>query len=73
MHADFESYDPEAAATAGPEGGRRGAVMLIDAEGRLHVDPQMMKQVASAHEHSQPHEVLFVPDAMTGQDALASA
>jgi signal recognition particle subunit SRP54 len=56
------------------EEGRRDAdVVILDTAGRLHVDPEMMDQVARVHAVAQPHEVLFVLDAMTGQDALVSA
>ena len=66
--------DPVAVVKAALEVGRREAdVVILDTAGRLHVDPEMMDQVARVHAVAQPQEVLFVLDAMTGQDALVSA
>jgi signal recognition particle subunit SRP54 len=47
--------------------------VIIDTAGRLHVDEEMMAEVAAVKERVQPHEILFVVDAMTGQDAVQSA
>ncbi|MGH2706121.1 MAG: signal recognition particle protein [Actinomycetota bacterium] len=74
VHADHVAKDPVAVARAGLKRGRREAdVVIVDTAGRLHVDPEMMDQVAQVHAEVAPHEVLFVLDAMTGQDALSSA
>lgn len=74
VHSDPGARDPVAVAREGFERGRREAdVVIVDTAGRLHVDPEMMEQVARVHAEIQPHEVLFVLDAMTGQDALRSA
>ncbi|HVE77050.1 MAG TPA: signal recognition particle protein, partial [Actinomycetota bacterium] len=74
VHADLESRDPVAVTAAGLERGQREAdVVIVDTAGRLHVDPEMMDQVARVHAAASPNEVLFVLDAMTGQDALLSA
>lgn len=48
-------------------------VVIIDTAGRLHIDEQMMKEVKDIKEAVQPHEILLVVDAMTGQDAVNSA
>jgi signal recognition particle subunit SRP54 len=48
-------------------------VAILDTAGRLHVDEVMMDEVARIHELAEPDEVLFVADAMTGQDAVNSA
>ncbi|EKE76855.1 signal recognition particle protein [Oceanibaculum indicum] len=45
-------------------------VVMLDTAGRLHVDEALMAEVASVHDLVQPHEVLLVVDAMTGQDAV---
>ncbi|MCH2394002.1 signal recognition particle protein [Oceanibaculum sp.] len=45
-------------------------VVMLDTAGRLHVDEGLMAEVASVHDLVQPHEVLLVVDAMTGQDAV---
>ena len=48
-------------------------VVIIDTAGRLAVDEQMMKEIASIKEAVNPHEILFVVDSMTGQDAVNTA
>jgi signal recognition particle subunit SRP54 len=74
VHAEMGETDPVAVVGRALEEGRRDAdVVILDTAGRLHVDPEMMDQVARVHAIAQPHEVLFVLDAMTGQDALVSA
>ena len=47
--------------------------VIIDTAGRLHVDEEMMQEVERVKQHTLPHEILFVVDAMTGQDAVHSA
>lgn len=47
--------------------------LIIDTAGRLHVDEEMMKEVADIKEIVKPKETLFVVDSMTGQDAVNSA
>jgi signal recognition particle subunit SRP54 len=47
--------------------------VIIDTAGRLHVDNEMMKEVADIKELVNPTETLFVVDSMTGQDAVNSA
>jgi signal recognition particle subunit SRP54 len=47
--------------------------VIIDTAGRLHVDEEMMKEVEAIRNIAQPHEILFVVDAMTGQDAVNTA
>jgi signal recognition particle subunit SRP54 len=47
--------------------------VIIDTAGRLHIDEEMMQEVASIKETTNPHEILFVVDAMTGQDAVNTA
>lgn len=48
-------------------------VLLIDTAGRLHIDDQLMQELAVLKQALQPGEILFVADAMTGQDAVRSA
>ena len=48
-------------------------VVIVDTAGRLHVDEEMMKEVEAIKAAVQPHEILFVVDAMTGQDAVNTA
>lgn len=47
--------------------------VIIDTAGRLHVDEKMMDEVAAIKEAVEPDEILFVVDAMTGQDAVNTA
>ncbi len=47
--------------------------IIIDTAGRLHVDEDMMNEVAKIKEVTKPTEILFVVDSMTGQDAVNSA
>lgn len=48
-------------------------VVIIDTAGRLAVDEEMMKEISSVKEAVSPHEILFVVDSMTGQDAVNTA
>jgi len=48
-------------------------VVIIDTAGRLAIDEQMMNEVANVKNAVNPHEILFVVDAMTGQDAVNTA
>ena len=48
-------------------------LVIIDTAGRLAVDEQMMQEITSIKEAIQPNEILFVVDAMTGQDAVNTA
>jgi signal recognition particle subunit SRP54 len=48
-------------------------VLLLDTAGRLHVDAEMMEEVAQLEREVQPHERLFVIDSMAGQDAVNAA
>ncbi len=48
-------------------------VLIIDTAGRMHVDADMMGEVARIKEAVNPSEVLFVVDSMTGQDAVNTA
>jgi signal recognition particle subunit SRP54 len=48
-------------------------VLIIDTAGRLHIDEALMKELTEIKESIRPHEILFVADAMLGQDAVKSA
>ncbi|HWF72324.1 MAG TPA: signal recognition particle protein [Solirubrobacteraceae bacterium] len=48
-------------------------VLIVDTSGRLHVDEELMKELADIKKVVKPHDVLLVVDAMTGQDAVAVA
>jgi signal recognition particle subunit SRP54 len=47
--------------------------LIVDTAGRLHVDEEMMQEVEAIKRATAPHEILFVVDAMTGQDAVNTA
>lgn len=48
-------------------------LVIIDTAGRLAVDEQMMEEIAAIKKAVKPNEILFVVDAMTGQDAVNTA
>jgi signal recognition particle subunit SRP54 len=48
-------------------------VLIVDTAGRLHIDDQLMDEMQSLKKILNPQEILFVADAMTGQDAVKSA
>jgi signal recognition particle subunit SRP54 len=67
--------DPVAVARGGVEEARRTLhdVVIVDTAGRLGVDAEMMQQAADIRDAVSPDEVLFVVDAMIGQDAVNTA
>lgn len=48
-------------------------VLLVDTAGRLHIDEELMRELEQLKQLLAPTEVLFIADAMTGQDAVRSA
>ncbi len=75
VYVNTESKDPvaiaqEAIAQARKDGNN---VIIVDTAGRLAVDEAMMNEIAAVKESTNPHEILFVVDAMTGQDAVNTA
>ena len=70
-----EGRDPVKLAKNGvKEAERSGAdVAIIDTAGRLHVDPEMMRQARKIKDVTRPNHVLMACDAMTGQDAVVQA
>ena len=47
--------------------------VIVDTAGRLHIDEALMAEIRAVAAAVEPHEILFVADAMTGQDAVKSA
>src|SRR6266513_3453017 len=45
-------------------------VVIVDTAGRLHIDEELMVELAAIRKRTKPHDVLLVLDAMTGQDAV---
>ena len=75
VHLDREAKDPVALAErARARADREGFDLLIaDTAGRLHVDEELMGEVARVQDSVQPTETLLVLDGMTGQDAVQIA
>jgi len=48
-------------------------VILVDTAGRLHIDDELMNELSTLKRELQPSEILFIADAMIGQDAVRSA
>ncbi len=48
-------------------------VVIIDTAGRLHINDELMDELANIKQQAKPHEILLVVDAMTGQDAVSVA
>jgi signal recognition particle subunit SRP54 len=69
-----ETTPLELARSARRECANRGRdVLLVDTAGRLHIDDDLMVELQQLKEQLNPVEILFVADAMTGQDAVKSA
>ena len=47
--------------------------VIFDTAGRLHIDEALMKELSEIKKRTQPHEIFFVADGMTGQDAVNAA
>ncbi|MEU6076681.1 signal recognition particle protein [Micromonospora sp. NPDC047074] len=67
--------DPVQVARASVEHARRAArdIVIVDTAGRLGIDAEMMQQAADIRDAVTPDEVIFVIDAMVGQDAVRTA
>ncbi len=48
-------------------------IAIIDTAGRLHIDEEMMREAEAVKSAVRPHQILFVVDSMTGQDAVNTA
>lgn len=75
VYANRESNDPVAIAKEGVALAKQNNhnVVIIDTAGRLAVDEAMMQEIERVKAAVNPHEILFVVDAMTGQDAVNTA
>ena len=75
----YEGLETEKLPSELARGARREAaqtgrdVVLIDTAGRLHIDEDLMTELQELKKQLEPTEILFVADAMTGQDAVKSA
>ena len=75
VYSDKENNDPVSLANAGIAHAKANGynVVIIDTAGRLAVDERMMTEIADIRNAIKPQEILFVVDAMTGQDAVNTA
>ncbi|MBL8272919.1 MAG: signal recognition particle protein [Xanthomonadales bacterium] len=75
FHPSEPGQDPVAIGLGAIDAAKRNYadVLIVDTAGRLAVDQAMMDEIARLHAALQPIETLFVVDAMTGQDAAATA
>jgi signal recognition particle subunit SRP54 len=75
VHIELENKDAVSIALNGISEAREQNcnVVIIDTAGRLAIDEVMMNEVAAIKSAVMPHEVLFVVDSMTGQDAVNTA
>ena len=69
---DGSAGDPVAIAKAGVEAARRQAcdVVIIDTAGRIQIDDELMSELERMQATVNPHQVLLIADAMTGQEAV---
>ncbi|MCR3956527.1 MAG: signal recognition particle protein [Gudongella sp.] len=67
-----DKHNPVDIAKAAMEHGRKNGndVIIIDTAGRLHIDENLMQEIAEIKEATNPDDILLVLDAMTGQDAV---
>ena len=72
VHSDGTHLPPPVICTNAIQRAREGAysVVILDTAGRLQIDDQMMAEVEEIRTRTNPEEVLFVADAMTGQEAV---
>jgi signal recognition particle subunit SRP54 len=75
VYLDRETKDAVAVATHGVEQAQAQGrdVLIVDTAGRLHVDEELMDELAAVQKAVKPLNVLLVLDAMTGQDAVTTA
>ena len=75
VYLDMESKNPVAIAEAAVKYAKQHFhdVIIVDTAGRLAIDEVMMTEIAAIKKALQPQEILFVVDAMTGQDAVNTA
>lgn len=75
VYKEIENKNPVNIAKNGIDYARKNGkdLVIIDTAGRLAVDEQMMNEIEEIKKTIQPHETLFVVDAMTGQDAVNTA
>jgi signal recognition particle subunit SRP54 len=72
VHAELDTQDAPGVASGALAGARAEGVtdLIVDTSGRMHVDPELMAELGAVAGAVDPHEILLVCDAMTGQDAV---
>jgi signal recognition particle subunit SRP54 len=75
VHSGETGGDPVATARAALDEAkaRKRSVLIVDTAGRLQIDEPLMDELRRVKEAVSPHEILFVADAMTGQEAVTIA
>jgi signal recognition particle subunit SRP54 len=75
VYLDRGTKDPVAVTRMGLEQARAQGrdVVILDTAGRLHIDEELMAELAAVRKEAKPHNVLLVLDSMTGQDAVSVA
>ena len=75
VHDPADEMDPVARAKGALAEARAvgNDVVIVDTAGRLHIDDELMRELVAIKEISGPSDLLYVADAMTGQDAIKSA
>ena len=72
VHSEGTEADPPAIAARALEEAKRNGynILIVDTAGRLNIDERMMQELEEVKARIEPHEILFVADAMTGQEAV---
>ena len=75
VHDPAGEMDPVARAKSALTAARNTGndVVIVDTAGRLHIDDELMRELVAIKEATEPVDLLYVADAMTGQDAIKSA
>jgi signal recognition particle subunit SRP54 len=75
VYLDRATKDPVTVARHGLEQAQAQGrdVVILDTAGRLHIDEDLMEELAAVRKATKPHNILLVLDAMTGQDAVSVA
>jgi len=75
VYSDSENKDPVSISKAAIAHAKSNGhnLIIIDTAGRLAIDELMMNEISNIKKAINPHEVLFVVDSMTGQDAVNTA
>ncbi len=75
VYTEADNKDPVKIAKAAIKQAKQKGndLVIVDTAGRLAVDEQMMNEIANVKKAINPHEILFVVDSMTGQDAVNTA